>query len=98
MFRAADVILLTKTDLLPVLDDFHPELAESYVRQLANPAPVLQLSAKRGAGMEAWLTWLRQEVAAQRQRIAQGFTARPAQQPDAIYSPPDPHHQHSHAA
>jgi hydrogenase nickel incorporation protein HypB len=99
MFRASDVILLTKIDLLPVLDDFHPEQAESYVRQLANPAPVLQVSAKRGTGMEAWLTWLRQQVAAQRQRISQGFTARPARQPDAIYSPTDsPHYQHSHAA
>lgn len=98
MFRAADVVVLSKIDLLPVLDDFHPEQAENYLRQLANPAPLLQLSAKRGTGMEAWLAWLRAEVAAQKQRIAQGFTARPGQQADAEYHPTDGHHHHSHAA
>lgn len=98
MFRAADVVLLSKIDLLPVLDDFHPEQAENYLRHLANPAPLLQLSAKRGTGMDAWFAWLRQEVAAQKQRIAQGFTACPAQQPDAEYHPTEGHYHHSHAA
>lgn len=99
MFRAADIVLLTKMDLLPMLDDFHPEQAAHYLRQLANPAPLLQLSAKRNLGMDTWLTWLRLQVAAQRQRIQHGFTARPAQQPDTIYSATEPHHHHdSHAA
>ena len=67
MFRAADLVLLTKSDLLPVLDDFSPELAEQNLRLLANPAPVLQLSARRDIGMEAWLDWLREEASAQRE-------------------------------
>lgn len=66
MFRAADLVLLTKTDLLPVLDDFDPEKAEHYLRQLANPAPLLRLSSKTGAGLEPWLAWLRAQVAARR--------------------------------
>jgi len=82
MFRASDILLITKTDLLPFLDDFDPQKAENHLRQLANPAPVIQLSAKKSLGFTAWLEWIRQEVMAQRQRVQQGYTARPASQPD----------------
>jgi len=64
MFRAADLVLLSKSDLLPVLDDFRPENARRHLQQLANPAPVLELSARKGAGMDAWLDWLRAELTA----------------------------------
>ncbi len=66
MFRAADLVLLTKTDLLAVLDDFDPARAEAALRALANPAPLLPLSAKTGAGLEAWLAWLRAELLCRR--------------------------------
>ncbi|MDO8704235.1 MAG: hydrogenase nickel incorporation protein HypB [Sulfuricaulis sp.] len=82
MFRAADLVLLTKTDLLPVLDDFDPARAESYLRQLANPAPMLKLSAKKKANLGGWFDWLRGERTAQRRRAAQGQTLRPAIQTD----------------
>ena len=82
MFRAADLVLLTKTDLLPVLDDFDAARAESCLRQLANPAPLLQLSAKKKTGVASWLDWLRRERAAQYLRARQGQTLRPAVQPD----------------
>ena len=59
MFRGADLVLISKCDLLTVLDDFDPKRATTNVRQLANSAPVLQLSAKTGAGMKSWLNWLR---------------------------------------
>jgi hydrogenase nickel incorporation protein HypB len=59
MFRAADLVLITKSDLLPVLDDFDPAVAERYLRQLANPAPLLNLSARDGEGLGEWLDWLR---------------------------------------
>ncbi len=62
IFRAADLVLLTKTDLLAVLDDFDPQRAEQCVRALANPAPILRISARRGLGMEEWFKWLRGEV------------------------------------
>jgi hydrogenase nickel incorporation protein HypB len=64
MFRAAELMLLSKCDLLPVLDDFHPENARHHLQALANPAPVIELSAKTGAGMQQWLQWLRAEHAA----------------------------------
>jgi len=90
MFRAADTMLLTKTDLLAVLDDFVPERAERHLRELANPAPVLRLSARKGDGIDAWLAWLRAELAAQRARVAQGQSRRPAIQPDGarLHTPP----------
>lgn len=82
MFRAADAMLLTKTDLLAVLDDFDPAKAETHLRDLANPAPVFRLSARKALGMEAWLGWLREQFQAQRARVAAGTTRRPAIQTD----------------
>ena len=58
MFRGADLVLITKSDLLHVLDDFDLSRVKRYVRHLANPAPILPVSAKKGAGMRAWLNWL----------------------------------------
>ena len=62
MFRAADLVLITKSDLLEVLDDFDPDAAERCVREIANPAPLFKVSSKTGLGMEAWLDWLRREA------------------------------------
>ena len=77
MFRASDLMLLTKTDLLAVLDDFAPERAEGCLRELANPAPVLPVSARRGQGMEDWIGWLQTALAEQRARVAEGQSHRP---------------------
>ena len=62
MFRCADMVMLSKTDLLPVLDDFKPEKAEKYLRNLASAAPVIHVSSKSGAGMTEWLHWLAQQM------------------------------------
>jgi len=74
MFRSADLLLITKTDLLAVLDDFDPATAEAYFRRLANPAPVIRVSARRGNGLDAWLAWLRDNLQAYRQRLPHGAT------------------------
>jgi len=63
MFRAADLVLITKSDLLPVLDDFDPAEALRCLRQLASSAPMLNLSAKTGDGMQAWLDWTEEAIA-----------------------------------
>jgi len=70
MFRAADLVLLTKSDLIEVLGDFDPERATSFVRQLANPAPVLALSARSGLGVAAWCDWLLEEIRFHQRQIA----------------------------
>jgi hydrogenase nickel incorporation protein HypB len=93
MFRAADLVLLTKADLLPVLEDFDPARAETYLRHLASAVPFERI-AVRGAQtqLEPWLDWLRSEVVAQGRRRAAGTTARPRTQPDGARL-----HDHHHA-
>ena len=63
MFRAADLVLITKSDLLQVLDDFDPAEALRCLRQLASLAPMLNLSAKTGDGLQAWLDWVEEAIA-----------------------------------
>lgn len=96
IFRAADLVLLTKADLLEVLDDFDPDKAEQYVRQLASEAPVLQLAARRNVDIDSWLDWLRDEVAEQRKRVKKKLTLRPAIQPEGLILHADHKHDHHH--
>lgn len=78
MFRAADLMLLTKTDLLPVLDDFDTVKAEQSLRLVGSAAPVLHVSPRKGSGIDHWVAWLEGELIAQRARVAAGTTRRPA--------------------
>ncbi len=98
MFRAADAMLITKSDLLEVLGDFEPRKAETYMQQLANPAPVLTLSSRNGDGMDEWFNWLNNKFTVQQQRVDAGETRIPAIQPDGIdlHSHHDHHHHHHH--
>lgn len=82
MFRAADLVVLTKSDLLPFLDDFQPQRAEQYLRRLASTVPMIRTSAGRQIDIDPWLEWLSAEVAAQQERIRRGETLRPAVQPE----------------
>ena len=66
MFRAADLVLISKADLLPVLDDFDPAYAEKCLRELASEAPLYEISARKGAGLDNWIAWLRSELEAAR--------------------------------
>ena len=63
MFRAADLMILSKIDLLPYLD-FDVEAAIAMARQLKPGLPVICLSAKTGAGCDEWLQWLEAGVTA----------------------------------
>lgn len=65
MFRASDLVLITKTDLLAVLDDFSCAAVANHIQQLANPAPVMEISSRRGT-IEPWLTWLEDRLAKKR--------------------------------
>lgn len=57
MFRAADLVLLTKIDLVPHLD-FDVDAGVAAVRAIAPDVPILHVSSKTGEGMDAWLAWL----------------------------------------
>ena len=80
MFRAADLVLITKSDLLAVLDDFDPAKAERHVRELANAAPVATLSARRPQTLAPWFEWIDGELA----KLRAGATLRPSVQPDGV--------------
>ena len=88
MFRAADLMLLSKTDLLSVLDDFDPAKAEHHLRNLANESAVIQISVKQKESLNQWLNWLREEVEQHTQRI------RSTTQADDM--PLHSHHHHGH--
>ena len=69
IFRAADLVLLTKSDLLRWLGDFSPERAEHHLRHLATGAPLLSLSATTGDNLDAWLGWLQDEMKRHRNEL-----------------------------
>ena len=57
LFRAADLMVLSKTDLLPYVD-FSLETASRYARQINPRIAVQPLSTRTGAGFDDWLLWL----------------------------------------
>lgn len=63
MFRAADLMLLNKCDLLPYLS-FDVDRAIAFARRVNPGLAIIQTSATSGAGMEAWLAWLEQGATA----------------------------------
>jgi len=91
MFRGSDLVLLSKSDLLAVLDDFSPEKATGHVRALANPADVLEVSARRPDTLKAWIAWIETNLAACRN----GSALRPRSHPVAHHHD-DHHHVHHH--
>ncbi|MDP2902903.1 MAG: hydrogenase nickel incorporation protein HypB [Methylovulum sp.] len=82
MFRAADLMLITKTDLLPYLDDFSPAKAERCQRALASDVPIFALSSRSGEGLATWLQWLENEVSQHKLRVQQNQTLQPRVQQD----------------
>ncbi|MFA5203137.1 MAG: hydrogenase nickel incorporation protein HypB [Lentisphaeria bacterium] len=64
-FRRADVVLLTKTDFLPVTE-FRVDRFLEDVAKIKAGLPVLPMSCRTGQGVEAWFDWLRRAVAGKR--------------------------------
>lgn len=58
MFRAADVVVVNKVDLLPHLD-FDLDAFLANLRDINPGATVIQTSARTGEGVSQWCTWLR---------------------------------------
>ena len=63
MFTEADVVLVSKADVLPHFD-FNMESFVKAVTALNVKARVLPVSARTGAGMDAWLAWLEEQLKA----------------------------------
>jgi hydrogenase nickel incorporation protein HypB len=60
LFVQADAILLTKIDLLAVLD-YDITRVQDDLSKINTRAPLIQLSTKTGEGISEWLTWLTRE-------------------------------------
>ncbi len=67
MFAASDLMLLAKIDLAPHVN-FDRKRAIEYARRVRPGIEVIEVSATRGDGMDAWLRWIRQGAEAARAR------------------------------
>ena len=74
MFRAADVVLLNKCDLLPYLE-FDADLAEANARRVNPKLTIFRVSATSGDGLAAWVAWIEAGLEAQRGKRAETVAA-----------------------
>jgi hydrogenase nickel incorporation protein HypB len=58
MFRASQVMLLNKIDLLPYVN-FDVDRCLDYARQVNPQLQIFQVSATTGAGLDSWYDWLK---------------------------------------
>ena len=68
MFREADCLLITKTDLAPYLDVDLDQI-EANVRQINPQVTIFRVSAKTGDGLTPWFEWIHGTVATQINRL-----------------------------
>jgi hydrogenase nickel incorporation protein HypB len=76
MFRKADLVVLTKIDLLPHLPNVRLETVRDALARVMPIPAVLEISALTGQGIKSWLDWL-----ALQKRPAR--TSLPGGQPEA---------------
>ena len=60
MFRAADLMLLNKCDLLPYLS-FNVNRTIEYAHRVNPSLHIIQVSATQGTGIPEWINWIRNE-------------------------------------
>jgi len=65
MFRAADLMVVNKVDLLPYVK-FDVAAAVERARRIRPGLPVVEVSATSGAGFPEWLAWIEAGIAAAR--------------------------------
>jgi hydrogenase nickel incorporation protein HypB len=64
IFAASDLALITKTDLAGVLE-FDTAALIANARRVNPAIEVIEVSARSGAGMDAWIGWLNARLAPQ---------------------------------
>jgi hydrogenase nickel incorporation protein HypB len=64
MFASADVVVVSKVDLLPYLNCDMAKMEEN-IRRVNRGAIIFSLSATTGEGLDAWYAWLRNNCATQ---------------------------------
>lgn len=63
MFTVSEIALLNKVDLAPYCD-VDLDLYEANLRRINPGIEIIRISARTGEGMEAWVEWLRNRLAA----------------------------------
>lgn len=81
MFRKADLVLISKVDLLPHLPEISLDRIVASLREVMPEPNYIAVSAKTGEGIDRWLAWLKEQE-----------VARPTAHPHAHAH----HHGHSH--
>ena len=66
IFRASDLVVLSKADLLDVLEDFDPARAAAALRALGRDTPMIHTAARRAPALGPWLDWLELQLSAWR--------------------------------
>ncbi|WP_341525248.1 hydrogenase nickel incorporation protein HypB [Nostoc sp. UHCC 0302] len=61
MFRASEMMILTKVDLLPYVE-FDVQKCIQYAQQVNPQIQIFQVSATTGIGLEKWYAWLNNKV------------------------------------
>lgn len=59
LFQLADIILLTKTDLIEILD-FNIAAVKTDLEKINTHAPLLEISSRIDETLESWMAWLSQ--------------------------------------
>lgn len=75
MFSVSDLMLISKTDLLPYLE-FNVDKTIEYAKRVNPDLEVIRVSAKSGEGMEKWIEWICSK------RNVSGLADRPLIQPE----------------
>jgi hydrogenase nickel incorporation protein HypB len=75
MFHKADLVLVTKIDLLPLLPEISLEVIEANLRRVMPVPRVMRLSARTGEGFDQWMHWLTER---RRPRVDTHMAAVPA--------------------
>ena len=69
IFRASDLVILSKIDLLDVMDDFDPGRAAAALQALGRDTPMILAAARRTPALGPWLEWLERELADHRSPV-----------------------------
>lgn len=64
MFREADCLLITKTDLVPYLDIDLDRIVAN-VRQINPNVTIIPISVKTGEGLDLWFDWVKNQIEGQ---------------------------------
>ncbi len=98
MFKAADLVLLTKCDLVPHLDVDLAKVHDALARVMPRPK-VIEVSARTGAGMSAWIAWLeelRASVQGDRPAGGHGHAHEHTHEHDHTHGTTSHSHPHAH--